>query len=252
MAPSAEGSSGVPAAATISGLTASPRLPVLAALYANPEVTARGPATAAPTRCGSPGGRTGPSVLPEVPCRSPGKAWRAVGLGNLHLRAQRTELAVEALALAVLGHGEQHHSRLQRLQGVPAAGHDQQVAGRAVPGRLARAQPDAPMQDVQGRLPWILVLVEGLAGGQGDHGLAQYVLVAPVHGVRATPARRGLGEGELLAGQGGQRKLLHPNLSFCSVSLSVPDMCRVPCLPTAGVTRRGRRRRTGTRSAFRH
>src|SRR5450759_507492 len=56
MAPSAEGSSGVPAAATISGLTASLRLPVLAALYANPEVTARGPAADAPTRCGSPGG----------------------------------------------------------------------------------------------------------------------------------------------------------------------------------------------------
>src|SRR5450759_2850313 len=56
MAPSAEGPSGVPAVATISGLTASLRLPVLAALYANPEVTARGPATDAPTRCGSPGG----------------------------------------------------------------------------------------------------------------------------------------------------------------------------------------------------
>ena len=35
-----------------------------------------------------------------------------------------------------------------------------------------------------------------------------------------------LGEGGLLASQGGQRKLLHPNLSFCSVSLSVPDMYR--------------------------
>src|SRR5450756_2579633 len=56
MAPSAEGPSGVPAVATISGLTASLRLPVLAALYANPEVTARGPAADAPTRCGSPGG----------------------------------------------------------------------------------------------------------------------------------------------------------------------------------------------------
>jgi hypothetical protein len=53
-----------------------------------------------------------------------------------------------------------------------------------------------------------------------------------------------LGEGGLLASQGGQRKLLNPNPSFYSVSLSVPDMYRgamlADCRRDSGVGVEGR------------
>ncbi|MEJ7705719.1 MAG: hypothetical protein WKF47_19835 [Geodermatophilaceae bacterium] len=63
---------------------------------------------------------------------------------------------------------------------------------------------DAALQDVDGRLPWIFVFSEYLAGRQRNQRLPQHVLMSAVHGVRAATARRVLREGELLTGQGRQ------------------------------------------------
>ncbi|MEE3920454.1 hypothetical protein V2I01_26325 [Micromonospora sp. BRA006-A] len=88
----------------------------------------------------------------------------------------------------MLDDGEQHRRVLERLQRVPAVRHDQQIAGCAVPGRLARAEPDPAVQDVDGGLAGVLVLAEHPAGGQRDHRLAELVLVSAVDGGAAAAA----------------------------------------------------------------
>jgi len=65
------------------------------------------------------------------------------------------------------------------------------------------------VQDVDGGLAWVLVLVEPLAGRERDDGLPERVLMSAVHGVRCAATGGGLGEVQLLARQGGQGRLLH-------------------------------------------
>jgi hypothetical protein len=60
------------------------------------------------------------------------------------------------------------------------------------------------MQDLQGGFAGAPVLVEVMAAGQGDQGLAQHVLMAAVDGVGTAPAGGLAGAGEVLMDQCGQ------------------------------------------------
>jgi hypothetical protein len=91
--------------------------------------------------------------------------------------------------LDLLGHGQQHGRILQRFQAVRRVGQHQQVAVPAVPGVLARRQPDPAGQDVHARLPGALVLGQARAADHSDDGLAEHLLVAADDGGRgAAPA----------------------------------------------------------------
>jgi hypothetical protein len=56
----------------------------------------------------------------------------------------------------------------------------------------AGGQPDPAGERLQCRLPWpVVVLAQCRAGSQGDDGLAECAVVAPVHGMAATAVVRG-------------------------------------------------------------
>jgi len=103
----------------------------------------------------------------------------------------------------------------------------QEIAGCALPGRLCAHEADAPVQDVQGRFTGILVLVEHLAGDQGDQGLAQDVFVSAVHGGGAAATRGVPGDVELVTCQCGQRGLLHRASPSCV--LGAPTAASARC-----------------------
>ena len=59
-------------------------------------------------------------------------------------------------------------------------------------------QADPAFQDMDGRLTGVCMLVHPLARVEGDQGLPEHVLVAPVDGGRAASTRCPRGEVELL------------------------------------------------------
>ena len=70
-----------------------------------------------------------------------------------------------------------------------------------LPGGVPGDEPHASVEDVDGGLARVLVLVERLARGERDQGLAQRVLVPAVHRPGAASAGRGASNLELLTGQ---------------------------------------------------
>ena len=75
------------------------------------------------------------------------------------------------------------------VQAVAGGGDDEVIAEAAVPAGVGTGQPNPPVQDLQCGLAGALVVVEAGAGGQGNQGLSQCVLVPAVHGVRAGGCR---------------------------------------------------------------
>ena len=140
--------------------------------------------------------------------------WRDLDLKKRTLRVRGT-LAVPS---ASHGYREQDHGVLDSLEGVPRVGDGHEVAGRSVPPVLARDQRDAAVQDLDGRFPRVLVLVEVRAGTEGDQGLAEYVFMTSVDRVGAATARRGRCRRQVMTDQCRQGFLLH-GLSSCWTDL---------------------------------
>ena len=96
-----------------------------------------------------------------------------------------------------LQHGQHDHRILDRVQGVPLLRNRDVVAGLAVPGVAARGQAHVTLQHLQRRLARAVVFGQVMAGQQGQHGLAQFVGVTTVDGVRGPSAVRLLRLGQL-------------------------------------------------------
>ena len=88
--------------------------------------------------------------------------------------------------------GEQDDGRLHRPQGLPLAGHDQQVTGGSVPADVSRGKPHPPTGDLYRRLTRIVVLVQTASTGQGDRCLVQRLSGPAADPVGAVAAGRGL------------------------------------------------------------
>ena len=112
-----------------------------------------------------------------------------------------TETPVSAYLKVARG---SHGFLLESVQGVPGARYDQEVTGAAFPGRLAGGQPDPAAQHLNGGLARAFVLGQRGARGQGEHRLAQRVLMAAVHGLGAAACRGGGSPSGLLADDGVQ------------------------------------------------
>ena len=109
-----------------------------------------------------------------------------------------------ALPLNRFGDGEQHDAVVDGVQAVAGGGDDEVIAGAAVPAGVGTGQPNAPVQYLDRGLAGTVVIVEAGAGGQGDQGLSQRVLVTAVHGVRAAAAVGVVGGCQMLSAKRGQ------------------------------------------------
>ncbi|HEY5783526.1 MAG TPA: hypothetical protein VIT65_02005, partial [Microlunatus sp.] len=69
---------------------------------------------------------------------------------------------------------------------------------------LARYERDAPVENLDGGLTGVLVLVQACAGPQRDQGLPKDVFVASVDGVGAATAGGCQRDAQVLADQRGQ------------------------------------------------
>src|ERR1044072_5152909 len=99
------------------------------------------------------------------------------------------------------------------VQAVAGGGGDEGIAEAGGPHGVGARQPNPPVQDLQCGLAGALVVVEAGAGGQGNQGLSQCVLVPAVHGVRAGGCRGGGGRGGA-GGRGGRVRGLGGNGFF--------------------------------------
>ena len=73
------------------------------------------------------------------------------------------------------------------------------IAGPAVPTHVTGRQLNSPLNDLQGRLAGVLMIVEDALSHQRDQGLTQDMLVTAVDGVGAAAAGAVVG-GEVLTG----------------------------------------------------
>jgi hypothetical protein len=91
----------------------------------------------------------------------------------------------------------------------------QQITWRAIPPITTSDEGDTPLEDLNGRLTGILVLIEVGASTQRDHGLAERVFVAAVNGVGTAAARGVPGDLQLVPLQRGQGLFLHSGFFRC-------------------------------------
>ena len=105
----------------------------------------------------------------------------------------------------MLCNGEQDRGSLQCLKTVPIRRYYDHVASHPVPGCIGATQAHPTVQNEQCGFSGVLVFGERLSRLQSHESLAQYVLVAAVDGLRATPQSCRCGTLHVLADFGIQR-----------------------------------------------
>ncbi|EOM77789.1 hypothetical protein Rrhod_0857 [Rhodococcus rhodnii LMG 5362] len=107
------------------------------------------------------------------------------------------------------GHGEQERRVLEGLHAVPRGRQHDQITRRALPDVVAGDELESPVEDDESRLAGAVVLRQLLARRQRDDRLTQTPAMAAEDRGRAASARRRASQFRLLAGERGQRQLVH-------------------------------------------